>query len=243
MVNDAFLTLNYFYGIDNVPVLEAVPAAPRITTNNYDDLPVIHPAYTGKYHRFHMAGATFSRDFENLNISALGGVAPVLRFEAFYGFDNTFGTKNGPAPTSTEEHDEIRYAVGIDWKIKINWLNPRAYFTLSPQFYHRKVFDYPSGYTLHQNATTGSVFEDTYQTTLMARTTYFHNKLEPMFVWVNNWTSEEEGRFYIYQLKYDYSHNWEFKLGAVLIDGDVPQEGFEVFNEKDHAYFTVSYKF
>ncbi len=242
VINDSFLTLNYFYGIDNIPVLAPVPAFPRVTMNNFDNKAVIHPAYTGKHHRFRMLGATYTRDFENLNIRMLGGVGPVLRMEAFYGFDNTFGNFSGGMP-GIEEHDELRYAIGVDWKIKVNWLNPRAYFMISPQFYHRKVYDYPSGYELHQDSTTKPVREDTYQTTLMVNTTYFHNKLEPMFVWVNNWTTEEEGRFCILQLKYVYSSRWNFTLGTVFFNGDVPTQGFEPFDEKDHAFFTVRYRF
>lgn len=242
VINDMFLTLNYFYGIDNIPVLLPVPAPPRVTLNGFDNKPVIHPAYTGKFHRFRLIGGTFTRDFENLNISMLGGVGPVLRLEAFYGFDNTFAGMPGGIP-GTEEHDEFRYAIGVDWKIKVNWLNPRAYFMISPQFSHRKVLDYPSGYELNQDSTTKPVREDTYQSTLLINTSYFHNKLVPQFVWVNNWTTEEEGRFYILQLKYEHSSSLNFTLGTVFFNGDVPTQGFEPFDEKDHAYFTVRYKF
>lgn len=238
VINDSFLTLNYFYGIDNVPVLLAAPAAPGVGMSPFDDKLIIHPLYTGKYARFRILGATYTRDFEDINISALGGVGPVLRVEAFYGFDNTFA-----GPTAYEEHDEFRYAVGIDWKIKVNWLNPRAYFTISPQFYHRRVMDYPSGYELNQNASTTPVREDTYQTSFMVITTYFHNKLEPSFFWLNNWTTEEEGRFYRFQLKYEYSHRWNYTLGAIFINGNVLQNGFEPIEDKDHLYLTASFKF
>jgi hypothetical protein len=238
VIQDTIVTINYFYGIDNVPVLLPTPVFPRIGINGFDSNLILHPAYTGKFERFRILGATFTRDFEKLNISALGGVGPVLRAEAFYGFDNTFAS-----PVAYEEHDEFRYAIGIDWKIKVNWLNPRAYFLISPQFYHRHVKDYPSGYELNQNASTTPVREDTYQTSLMILTTYFHNKLEPSFFWLANWTEEEKGGFYRFQLKYEYSNQWDFALGAIIINGERLNNGMEPIEDKDHIYFTAAFRF
>lgn len=238
VIQDSILTLNYFYGIDNAPVLLPVPVMPRFGMTEFDGRMILHPAYTGKFARFRILGATFTKDFENLNVSALGGVGPVLRLEAFYGFDNTFA-----GPMAYEDHDELRYAIGVDWKIKVNWLNPRAYFLISPQFYHRHVMDYPSGYELNQNASTTPVRDDTYQTSLMINTTYFHNKLEPSFFWLANWTDEEKGGFYRLQLKYERSHLWNYALGAIFINGEKLQNGMEPIEDKDHIYFTASYKF
>jgi hypothetical protein len=238
IIQDTIVTMNYFYGIDNAPVLLPAPVAPRIGTNEFDSHLILHPAYTGKFARFRILGATLTRDFEKLNISALGGVGPVLRAEAFYGFDNTFAS-----PMAYELHDEMRYAIGVDWKIKVNWLNPRSYFLISPQFYHRHVIDYPSGYELNQNASTTPVRDDTYQTSLMINTTYFHNQLEPSFFWLANWTEEEKGGFYRLQLKYDYSNQWNFKLGAIIINGERLNNGMEPIEDKDHIYVTVAFRF
>jgi hypothetical protein len=238
VIQDSILTLNYLYGIDNVPVLLSAPTFPRIGINRFDSNLILHPAYTGKFARFRILGATFTRDFEKINISALGGVGPVLRVEAFYGFDNTFASDMN----TYEEHNEFRYAVGVDWKIKINWLNPRAYFLVSPQFYHRKVLDYPD-YALNQNASTTPVRENTYETSLMILTTYFHNKLEPSFFWLSNWTEKDKGEFFRFQLKYEYSHKWDFALGTILINGKRLNFGFEPIEDKDHIYFTASYRF
>jgi hypothetical protein len=137
----------------------------------------------------------------------------------------------------------MRYAIGVDWKIKVNWLNPRSYFLISPQFYHRHVMDYPSGYPLNQNASTTPVRENTYQTSLMINTTYFHNKLEPSFFWLANWTEKDKGGFFRFQLKYEYSNQWDFSLGTIIINGQRLNFGMEPIEDKDHIYLTAAFRF
>lgn len=241
---DAIMTLNYFYGLDNNPAAIFVPAMPRIEGNAFDNQPVIHLVRQGYYPLFRILGATFTRDFESLNLSALGGVAPVLRMEGFYGFSNTFSTDLGPGLDRFEEYDEFRYAIGVDWKIKIPWLNPRAYFLVMPQFYYRHIMDYPEDHKL-MDGTGPPVPEDTYMTTLRVSTTYFHNKLEPSFTWVAD--HAYYSGFCIPQLKYEYSDKWDFTLGAVFIYGDdglsSAGQSLHKLTNKDHIYLTVSYRF
>jgi hypothetical protein len=239
VIYDTILTLNYFYGRDNDPTLKSAPLPPGMEPTAFDGRFVLHPQQIGFYPRFRMSGLTLSRDFEKLNVSALGGVSPVLRLEALYAFDNTFSTSLPPGMDDFETHDEIRYAVGLDWKIKINFLNPRAYFLISPQFYHRHIQSYPSDYNLM--TATGIVKENNYQTTLMISTTYLHNKLEPSFFWLADHTLD--GGFFRYQLKYEYSDKWNLTLGAIMISGRKTGIGFQALENKDHIYLTASYKF
>lgn len=236
---NTIITLNYFYGRDNDPIAKNLPLPPEMEPTFFDGRFVIHPKQGGFYPLFRMTGFTMTRDLEYLYISALGGVSPVLRFETFFGFDNTFSTTQPAGLDDFETHDEIRYAIGLDWKIKIDWLNPRAFITIMPQFYQRHIMDYPSAYGLM--TTPGLVKENNYQTTLMIFTTYFHNKLEPSFFWLQDYTLE--GGFVRPQLKYEYSDKWNLTLGAIFIDGKKPGIGFEALENKDHIYFTVSYRF
>ena len=127
-IYDTILTLNYFYGRDNDISAINLPLPPRMEPTPYDGRIVIHPQQQGYYPRFRMVGITVARDLEKLYIRALGGVSPVLHFESFYGYDNTFTTDLPPGLDDWETHDEIRSAIGFDWKIKVDWLNPRAYF-------------------------------------------------------------------------------------------------------------------
>lgn len=236
---DSIINLNYFYGRDNDPILKNLPLPPTMEPTPFDGRMVLHPKQGGFYPRFRMVGFTLTRDLEKLYIKGLGGVSPVLHFEGFYGADNTFSTTLPPGLDDFETHDEIRSAIGFDWKIKVNWLNPRAYITIMPQFYYRHIMDYPSGYGLM--TTPGPVKENNYQSFLRIATTYFHNKLEPSVVWIEDYTLE--GGFIRPQLLYEYSDKWNFTLGAIFIYGDEPGVGLTALENKDHIYLTVSYKF
>jgi hypothetical protein len=237
IIREAVVTLNYFYGRDNDPAVIMVPRNPLVTTSEYDDRLIIHPFMEGRHPLFRFVGGTFSRDISPLKASFLGGVAPVLRLEALYAFDNTFATTQN----DFEKSDELRWAIGIDWKVRIPLLNPRRSFTISTQFYHRRFLDYPSGYNLI-NPANGSNFEhpDNYQATLMINTAYFHEKLKPSFFWLRDIT--DRGGFYQLQTAYEYSNNWAFTLGAMFFEGDRHLRGFEPLKHKDYLYFKVAYK-
>lgn len=239
IIHNTIVTLNYFYGRDNDPILKNLPLPPEMEVTPYDGRFVVHPKQEGFYSRFRIAGATLTRDIGGLYVTSLGGVSPILRLEAFYGFDNTFSTTLAPGLDDFETHDEIRYAVGIDWKIKVKWLNPRAYFLISPQFYHRHVLDYPSNYDLWSFR--GKVEEDTFQTTLMIMTTYMHNKLEPSVFWLADHTIE--GGFIRPQIEYEYSDKWNFTLGALFVYSTESGTALDGIENKDHIYFTIGYKY
>jgi len=228
---DSIITLNYFYGRDNDPVRRALPLPPRMEVTPFDGRMIIHPAMEGFYPRFRYVGATFTRDFPGVKASFLGGVAPVLRLETFYAFDNTFASDIN----TYEKFDEFRWAVGVDWKVKIPFLNSMAYFMISPQFYHRRIMDYPENFKLP------GLKHDNYTTTLMINTTYFHNKLMPLFFWMHDITNNAD--MLKLQVSYDYSDHWKATVGALLIDGRKEGLGFEPLNHKDQVYFTLSYKF
>ena len=242
-VYDALITLNAFYGRDNDPVRMLVsPFVSPIPPNIYapDGRLILHPFQEGKYPLFRFVGATFSKDIIPLRASFLGGVAPLLRLEAFYAFDNTFAF-NIPGTVSYrfEKSDEFRGAIGVDWKVKIPFLNPRAYFTISPQFYYQRIVDFPSIEDVFATGDT-PVKRNNYKTTLMISTSYLHNKLNPSFFWLRDINSKSD--YFRLQLVYDLSHQWHFTLGASLFHGNKTGEGFQLFNHKDQIYFKVAYK-
>ena len=112
IVCDSVITLNYFYGLDNDPVTRST--GPPFITQASDGKLIAHPFLEGKYPLFRFVGATFSKDITSLKSSFLGGVSPVVRFETFYAFKNTFAT----TLNTFDRSDELRRAIGIDWK---NW--------------------------------------------------------------------------------------------------------------------------
>ncbi len=237
IIKEAIVTLNYFYGRDNDPVTKNVAKNPYVSMSPHDGRYIIYPFIRGRYPTFQFVGGTFTRDISPLKSSVLGGVAPVLRLEALYAFNNTFGTTRN----DYEKNDEIRWALGIDWKVKIPPLNPKRNFRIMTQFYQRRLQNYPADYELI-NAANGSNFEhpDNYQATVMIDTAYFHEKLKPSFFWLRDIT--DRGDFFRYQTVYEYSNNWAFTLGALFLGGARHTRGFEPLKHKDYLYFKVAYK-
>lgn len=235
-VRDATVTLNYYYGRDKDPVT-TIAGPPRIEVSPYDGRMIVHPVVEGHYPRFRFAGATMSTDIDSLQSSRLGGVAPVVRLEAFYAFGNTFVADRRNV---FERHDEIRWAAGADWKVRIPFLNPMTDFSVSPQFYHRRIVGYPGDDTL-----TGPGGEplrkNNYQASLMIGTAYFSSKLQPSFFWLRNMS--ERADFYRFQITYDPDHHWRYTVGTMLFYGAKEGRGFDVFRNKDQAYITASYRF
>jgi uncharacterized protein DUF1302 len=259
---DAIVTLNYFYGIDNDPTLfwQRDPMAPPPGTPGFppagvpwisppvlfgappeivDGVGVIHPHMIETFNRFRFTGVTFTKDILSLTApGAIGGVAPVLRLEALYLFDYTVYDEGDAV--LTDEVDELRYVVGVDWKIKLNWLNPRALFFISGQFFHRHIFDYPDFQIrlLHEG---GRVDQNNYATTLLINTRYLHEKLTPSIFWYSDWTKDCE--MLKFQLNYEPTSAWQYTVGALFFSGQEDNELFEAFANKDQVYLTVGYRF
>jgi hypothetical protein len=103
-------TLNYYSGRDKDPVTRQ-SGPPGVEISPYDGRMILHPTVEGYYPRFQFVGTTLAADIDPLQATALGGVAPVLRLEAFYAFHNTFTADQDNAFV---RHDEVRWAVGID---------------------------------------------------------------------------------------------------------------------------------
>ncbi len=246
-VGDAMVSLNGYYGRSH-DVARSGALGADLTPFKWDPAwMILHPYYDAYYPYFRFVGGTFSKDLDSLRASALGGVAPVLRFEGMYAFNSTFSTNNNNIAQYMREQDntywtsdEYRWMVGMDWKVKIDALNPKAFFMISPQFYHRHIVDFPKeGYV--GTPTTDIQYQNTYTTTLMINTTYLHNKLQPSIFWLRNWSTRSE--FYRPQLSYEYSDKWKYTIGAIIVSGEKLAQDMQPFNYKDHIYTTVSYKF
>jgi hypothetical protein len=249
VVNDMIFSLNYFNGLSNSGQLRSLNA-PDITLAP-DGTPIAHLNVEERFPRYQMVGATFTSDFPSVSSSILGGVAPVLRLEGEYVMNNTMSTAGGVIGLpfgSYVKKDEIRYVVGMDWKVKSDFLNPRAYFFISGQFYHRHVMDFNKDMDPAEIAAgmdlkdfLANIKKDNYVTTLLINTSYFHNKLTPQIFWLRDMTLN--GNMFKPQLTYDYSDKWHYTIGALFLDGKVPQKGFEPLKNKDQLFATVKYRF
>jgi hypothetical protein len=134
--------------------------------------------------------------------------------------------------------------VGMDWKIKIDFLNPKAYFFVSPQFYHRHIVDDADsipGMSYNLSDYSGTIQQDNYTASILINTSYFHTKLQPMFFWLQDFTGH--GNMAKVQIAWEQSHNWKYILGALFVQGANTGVNFEPLKHKDQAYFTVQYRF
>ncbi|HOW55699.1 MAG TPA: hypothetical protein PLR60_13740 [Syntrophorhabdaceae bacterium] len=236
VVRDTVVTLNYYYGSDKDPVVRTA-GLPRPEVSPYDGRTIFHPNVEGYYPMFRFVGGTLTTDIDPLQSTALGGVAPLLRLEGFYAFNKTF---TWDRLNAFEQHDEIRWAAGIDWKVKIPLLNQLSFFTISPQFYHRKIMNYP-GEGMLSGPGGESLRENNYQASLMISTGYLGGKLQPSFFWLRN--ISEKANFFRLQTVYDWSHHWRYTLGVLFFDGDKAGKSYQALKHKDQLYLTISYRF
>ena len=144
-----------------------------------------------------------SRDIPFLASSALGGVAPIFRFEGFYAFDTTFETN--AVPDEWKKSDEIRAGLGIDWKIKVPFINPKANIFISPQVYYRRIMDIKldPGVEAWTDAQQNFIEKNNWQTSLYMNTPYLNAKLIPSFFWLHDFVWDSN--FYRAQVTYDWS--------------------------------------
>jgi len=235
VIKDTIITLNYFYGLENSPILKVSAIDPLVSVAS-DGRLLLHLFQDGKFPLFRYVGVTATRDIPFLKSAALGGVAPVFRFETFYAFSDTF-----LSPSNTfEKSDELRSAFGLDWKIKVPLLNPRAYFSVSPQVYYRRLMDLPPGGVQFTDTAANLLKRNNWQGTLFLSTTYFNAKLVPSFFWLRDFTGK--GDFFRIQTTYAWSNNWLATVGVMLLDGKRPNVSFQAFDNKDNVFFKITYK-
>jgi hypothetical protein len=239
VINDAIVTLNGFYGRDN-DIVRRIIGPPITEMSPFDNRLIFHLPTDAYYPILRFVGATFSRDFPSISSSALGGVAPTWRAEAMY----VGGFTNGSELQTFEKSDEIRWMVGLDWKIKVDFLNPKAYFFISPQFYHRHIVDYANsipGMSYSLTDYSGTIKRDNYTASILINTSYFHTKLQPMFFWLQDISGH--GNLAKVQVAWEQDYHWKYILGAMFVQGTDNGVNFEPLKHKDQAYLTVQYRF
>lgn len=228
---DMLCTLNGFYGRENHPVW--VGSGPPTFSTTYDGRTLLHPTVAGYFARQKFVGMTLGWDVPWLRSSALGGVAPFFRVEAKYQFDSAIMDAN---QTSIWETDEIQWALNLDWKVKIPFLNDRSFFTIDQTFYERILQDYPHGYDLFANQSA-----ENYTYVVMVRTLYFNEKLGPTVAYIRDITNQSN--YLQTTLTYKPGSEWTFVIGAAFLDGNELEKGFGALDEKDNIYCKITYQF
>ncbi len=236
-----------FYGRDRDYVSEAA-AAPFFTgPNAFDGAFVMHPVNKAFYPYYKFVGATVAKEVESLSASVLGGVSPVFRIEALYAFNTVYAMQMGQSGTGLNtfmKTNEIALAVSADWKIKSDLLNPNAYISISPQFFFQRELNYPhlTGVVPTAKATNETnIYENDYKYSLMVMTSYFHNKLTPMFVWSHNQTLHDN--MLMGKLSYAPNQTWSYSLSGIYFDGAKYHQGNNFMQNKDKIWANITYNF
>ncbi len=240
LIGNTMFTVNAFYGLDNLPVTKAVAGVLPTVRRRADGTIVEEPLMEGYYPRQRLLGLTMATDLESLRLSALGGVSPILRVEAVYGYHSAYTKILGPVQTF-EEYNDLKWGVGLDWKVKIPVLNSKNSFTVSPQFFHTHVFGFPgSDAILLAPGGTGTE-EDNFSGSLMIGTQYLHGKIMPSFFILQDFTNK--AYFMRPQIVYSYDDNIQFSVGAVIFSGQEDNKSFDLFDNKDQVFCKLTYKF
>lgn len=250
MIKGSILTLNAFYGLENSPqllfnperpfvmdeILTAIAGepVPRLSTAS-DGTSILNPVYWGFHPRQKFVGVTWTGDLP-IVISALGGVNPLIRLEVKYQWEKLFSDAD---QTRHIESDFLDTGLGIDWKIKVPALNPRAYFTVAPQFLYYRIMDYPDDVVLNDTDRGALPDEDYYTVTLLLSTSYFNGKLIPQLA--GAYLFNNEGSLILPSLTYLMSNSWHFTVEAVFLGGKVKNVPPWVVRKNDYISFKVKY--
>jgi hypothetical protein len=211
-----------------------------------DGNPIVHLALDGKYFRQKFVGGTVACEVPWLRFPALGGSAPVIRSEVKYEFERAFTELNN-APTPEREgfikSDTLDVAAGLDWKFKINWLNPRAYLDTSWQAFYQYIVDYPNEATAI--GTPAKIFdipdEHNWKLSTYIQTQYFNSKLIPSFAFL--WDIDNKAYLAIPSLSFSPTTSWKLTLTAGFMGGKEDNASFDVFENKDYVAFTIRRSF
>lgn len=225
-------SLNGFYGRDNSPVTRYVPPY-ELYSAAYDGRTILGLVEEGFYPRQKFVGVSLNKEISAIQITALGGVAPVMRLESMYEIDAVLTDAN----MEFVESDRFSAGVGFDWKFKLRFIPQRAFFELVPQFIYQKYLDYPD-VGVKDNAHE----EDRWETAVFLSTKYMNARLHPYVVYV--YEHEFDSNFWILKLTYTWNQNWETTLGATILDGKENEaNGLDAFENKDQITFKIRYQF
>jgi hypothetical protein len=134
--------------------------------------------------------------------------------------------------------------LGIDWKIKIPFLNPKAFFAISPEIIYRRLINFdpnaPGGGSQYTDTLANTLKRNNYQATIAMSTTYFNAKLAPSIYFWRDFTQKSD--FMRLQCTYYWSSNWLATAGLTLLDGSRQDVGFQPFSNKDYVDFKLTYK-
>jgi hypothetical protein len=247
-------TLNFWHGFAH----ERVTDFNRIDYHPLGVMTPMAPVPLAVYHDFYYPRVTYAGFTLNTEAPIIGKLFfaesnPIIRMEGLYSFDQTMQTNElimGPMGPSDIDHliesDQYRYMIGFDWNVRWPWINPDKAVFLSGQFFHIHTFETaPGGFSTIPDASSYGaqwiVPRDEYYTTLLLTTDYFHEKLTPTVLYVEQ--LNENARWCKASLTYKLGTHWRPSIGYLYIDGEKQSHAFALFRERDEIQFKIEYLF
>ncbi len=224
----------------------------------FEGIEQLRAYFDGVYERQKIIGITLNRQVEFLSYQK---ASPVFRFEGTYQFDKSFNTDGDNwgdlawlKPDGIVEKDQIKYMLGLDWPIRVQWLNARETFFTSMQFiqyiildYDKKLFHAPYYYG-DVDTTTNITVRDPYDIpevqnffTFLVSTGYDNGRIKPSVLFAQDFQSES---YFVHaKLNFLYTMHWRHEIGAHIYGGDNDYHGFGMYDGNDQVYFRLSYQF
>ncbi|GEM_PF-5175400 len=237
---DTRVTFNFFRGYRNF--WDGV--VPTVRSVGFD--PVTGTLIVKKiYPKINSYGITATREFYSFRKIFKGQINPILRLELLYQQDFLFNTTRFPSfdRREVDEKDVLTYMLGFDWPVKIKYINPEKNIFISGQFFHKHIFNYPDDYELQVGPYSDWIArEDMFYSTLLTRTSYFHDFLKPQILAVIDWTY---GTWWLKpKVKFEIGNNWRPEIGAIFVfagANDYRRE-FGHWADRDEVYVKMTYQ-
>jgi hypothetical protein len=221
-----------FYGRANTPVstFGAGLAADSFTVFDDEGIPIVNFTDTGSYPRQKFVGFALASQLP-IQITFLGGVEPVVRFEGSYQFDNRFFDFNR---FDFVETDQVVLGMNLDYKVRVPWQRQFFYFFLEAQY--NNLMDYGNDWDI----STSSIYRKYYWSFYaFVSTGYFRGELEPSLAWYA--LDNSNVQIITPGLTYYFSDTWQFALKANFFTG--PDIGEWGFRNKDNLVFKVQFQY
>jgi len=148
----------------------------------------------------------------------------------------------------------IYWGLGVEWKIKVPWLNRRKNISIMPQFGMKHIKDYPDYISpmsgkrvVLTEGLSKVVAENNYNIFVNVNTMYMNDKLKPSITYMRDIRSDVENVTdgsmkndrWIFNLAYDYNYKWTYKVRCTLVSNELD----DAIDHYDNISFTVQYQF
>lgn len=263
---DTLITLNYWQGFQADCILDFKGLSFDPVNGFVSPFPGMPPfpailTFDRVFKRMKIAGFTVNRELYGVGC-LVGQVAnPVLRVEALYEFKKYFNTAE-MTPTDMlvpRHYDQIRYMVGFDWPLRLNFLNPGKNTFVSGQMFHLYTLNHKDG----QRAPRPAPFynwtypKNQFYSSLLIRTEYMNDKVNPSMLLV--WDHSTQAAWIKAKTYFQYGDHWRPEIGYLWIKRNTHHtqypmgplgppisdnwKSFGTFEDRDEVYVRIQYQF